>query len=359
MVKSMKITFVIARAGLAGGNRVVAIYAKKLAELGHSVNVVCPPARNKKIIDKVLFFLKMKKKSLSHFDLMNVPVKFLESHRSVIGIDVPKADIVIANWWKTAEWVADFGQDKGKKVYFIQGYVAGRGDELDSIRKTYLNDMHKIVVATWLKNVLEKEFKQQNITLIPNSVDSEVFYADSREKTKNLSIGFVLSNKKIKRSIVALEVIKKLKTLHPSLRVQCFGDKQPNNELILPAYVEFSLCPQQSKIREIYASCDVWVGTSSTEGFYLPLLEAMACRTPVVSTKCGGPNDFVKHSENGFLVEIDDIEQLVFYSNYLLMLKNEAWFEFSKEAYLTAISYTWDNAVKLFEADLLALTKNT
>ena len=41
----MKITFVLAFAGLAGGVRVIATYAKMLADLGHEVTVVSCPAR--------------------------------------------------------------------------------------------------------------------------------------------------------------------------------------------------------------------------------------------------------------------------------------------------------------------------
>lgn len=36
----------------------------------------------------------------------------------------------------------------------------------------------------------------------------------------------------------------------------------------------------------------------------------MACRCPAVSTKCGGSEDIVKQGENGFLCEIDDVDNL-------------------------------------------------
>ncbi|MEZ6164273.1 MAG: glycosyltransferase family 4 protein [Phycisphaerales bacterium] len=36
----------------------------------------------------------------------------------------------------------------------------------------------------------------------------------------------------------------------------------------------------------------------------------MACHCPIVSTKCGGPADFVREGENGYLVEIGDAEAM-------------------------------------------------
>ncbi|WP_276253171.1 glycosyltransferase family 4 protein [Halomontanus rarus] len=41
---------------------------------------------------------------------------------------------------------------------------------------------------------------------------------------------------------------------------------------------------------------------SKQEGLGIAALEAMSCGTPVISTYCGGPEDFIRNGRNGFLV---------------------------------------------------------
>jgi len=43
--------------------------------------------------------------------------------------------------------------------------------------------------------------------------------------------------------------------------------------------------------------------TSMHEGFGNVILEAMAAGCPVISTHCGGPEDIIRHRENGLLVD--------------------------------------------------------
>jgi glycosyltransferase involved in cell wall biosynthesis len=48
----------------------------------------------------------------------------------------------------------------------------------------------------------------------------------------------------------------------------------------------------QTQLRSLYALADCYVSTYRAEGFNLPVLEAMACGTPVVVTKGGATDDF-------------------------------------------------------------------
>jgi glycosyltransferase involved in cell wall biosynthesis len=52
--------------------------------------------------------------------------------------------------------------------------------------------------------------------------------------------------------------------------------------------------------KNVYADCDVWLFASFSEGFGLPIIEAMACRCPVVATRAGCAPDVIKEGVNGY-----------------------------------------------------------
>jgi asparagine synthase (glutamine-hydrolysing) len=59
---------------------------------------------------------------------------------------------------------------------------------------------------------------------------------------------------------------------------------------------------ERTRLAEFYNALDVFVIASEQEGLCIAGLEAMACGCPVVSTRCGGPEDYVEDGVNGILV---------------------------------------------------------
>lgn len=54
------------------------------------------------------------------------------------------------------------------------------------------------------------------------------------------------------------------------------------------------------------SAADGFVLSSAWEGFGIVVAEAMACELPVVSTRCGGPEEIVLDGETGFLCKVRD-----------------------------------------------------
>ena len=76
----------------------------------------------------------------------------------------------------------------------------------------------------------------------------------------------------------------------------------------LDGRVEFLPYLPRSELRDWLQTLDVFALPSHQEGLCIAALEAMACGCPVVSTRCGGPEEFVIDGETGFLVGFDAAE---------------------------------------------------
>ena len=328
--RPLKITFLLPVADLSGGGRVVAIYADRLRQRGHEVTVVTRAHPPRSLRDR-----------LRGFHLLRELRIF------------PDADVVVATWWETAEWVAALSPQKGAKAYFIQHHELWGSDRPERVKATYRSPLHKITISRWLIDLMRDEYGDKDVTLVLNSVDTKQFFASPRGKQRRPTVGFLYhATVGWKGGDVVAKVLALAKAQLPNLHVVSFGALPQSPELPLPEGSTFVCRPAQDKIRDLYAQCDVWLCGSRAEGFHLPPLEAMACRCPVVSTRVGGPIDIIEEGKQGRLVAVDDVDGLARRLVEVLSLDEASWRAMSDAALEIALRYTWDDATTLFEQGL-------
>lgn len=353
----MRITFILPDGGLSGGMRVAAIYAERLKQRGHDVFVVSTigkPSR-REWLARILRgegWLKPFKRKPSYFDAIDVPYKVVKVGCKVTEADVPDADVVIATWWETAEWVTHWSSAKGAKAYFVQHHEVFDYLPIERVKATYRLPLHKIVVSKWLVDLMQSEYGDADTSLILNSVDTQQFYAPPRGKQPVPTIGILYAQAAWKGCKVSFEAIAQVAQKNPNLRIVAFGTGELVPELPLPAHTTFTYLPDQHEIKDIYASCDVWLCGSLSEGFGLPVVEAMACRCPVVSSEVGVAIDLIEPGMNGYLAPIGNAQKLAEGLEKVLALSELQWREMSNAAYQTVVQYSWDDATDLFEAAL-------
>jgi len=354
----VKITFVLPEHGAAGGNRVVAIYAALLQRRGHDVTVVAPPREKPSYRERLKSLLHIdgwqhyKEADYDYYEGGDHRVVTLERHRPVEADDVPDADVIVATWWKTVEWVNKMPSSKGARVHFIQGYDASEFSPEALVDATWRLPFFKIAVSRWLAEVGRQKIGVEVDAIIHNGVDTEHFSAPERDKNTTPTVGFLFSDFAGKGTDDAIAILTTLKAEMPMLKALCFGRPSPGCHPHLPGWVEFLHNPPQPLIPQLYARCDVWFYPSHQDGFGLTPLEAMACRCPVVTTKVGAMPQLVRDGYNGFLADCGDDTALAAGVRQVLQADSRAWRMLSDNAHLTASAYQWDDAVSLFEAAL-------
>lgn len=63
-----------------------------------------------------------------------------------------------------------------------------------------------------------------------------------------------------------------------------------------------------TNIATLYHKCDALINVAASEGFGLPLLEAMVCSKPVIAPRYGGVLDFLEHNVNSLLIDTIEIK---------------------------------------------------
>lgn len=356
----MRITFVTKSPRFAGGVRAIAVYAQRLKERGHDVQVISVPNAAWSMAKKSRYFLKHGKwprtersPPASFLDDTDVPHRTLDRFRPPTASDLPDADVIVATWWETAEWVAALPESKGAKVYFLQHFetampCAQEPGVAERVEATWQLPLHKIVVCGWLRQVAEERFGDFDTSLVTYGVDHDLFFAEPRTKQMAPTVGLMYSDAGFKGCDIAAEALRRARAVLPGLRAVAFGTISPDRGPGLPDWVEYRQSPPQDQLRDIYAMCDAWLFASRCEGFGLPVLEAMACRTPVIGTPTGVAPEAIEPG-GGILVPMENASAMAEAIVSVAGMDASAWRKMSDAAYETASEYRWDEATERFE----------
>ncbi|MHC4644449.1 MAG: glycosyltransferase family 4 protein [Planctomycetota bacterium] len=230
---------------------------------------------------------------------------------------------------------------KIKKVHYIHG--APQWD-INLLKAAWSENVPKLAVTTYLESKAREICGQKVVAVIPNGIDTTEYYSSVPESERD-GIGTVFGTSCYKDPETTVSVLQRLRQNHCQLPQRIFSACRRPKEIPPKRYIRL---PSIEKAREIYSRSLVWFSASRSEGFSCPILEAMACGCAVVATDCGGPRDIINNGENGFLVEVGDVDAIV--EKIKLLLDDvELRRHIVARAEKTVKGFCWDNSIAKLE----------
>jgi glycosyltransferase involved in cell wall biosynthesis len=110
------------------------------------------------------------------------------------------------------------------------------------------------------------------------------------------------------------------------------------SDIIVPGFIP------DSELPTLYSAAETFAFPSHYEGFGLPVLEAMACGTPVVASRASSLPEVV--GDAGMQIDPDDPERLAS-ALELLALNPEMRTDFSARGLERAALFSWDAAANV------------
>lgn len=311
----MKITFIISQYNrISGGNRILFEYANRLQDMGNEVNwyVLAKPARWyridhwQRIINKKVTLLPPE--TIDWLE-NRIPINVLSYNDERL---IPDSDILLATAWQTADFVNHCPDSKGRKFYFVQHHESLWTREKNKAQKTYYMPLTKLVVSTWLKEILYEKYHQDAEVFI-NPVNKNLFFNVGSGPGDSSRVCLMHHDYGWKGYTDAMEAVKLLRSRNCKIDPVVFGEKLQDPS---PLYedagfnFEYHYRPTGETLRRLYASCGIFLCASWYEGSGLPSMEAMACGASLVTTDTGGSRDFALDGETALVSPPRQPEQL-------------------------------------------------
>lgn len=343
------ITFIFPSPGVnpTGGYKVVYEYANRLVADGYQVNIVyagsifwSQKTLYYKITNCVRYIQRwIKGYSCRKWFALDERVKEVFAF-SLNYRHVPKSDIYIATSPYTAMYLKYYPVNSIKKYYFIQGYENWGNVTDKMLRKTYHYKLNKIVISTWLGDVLKDE--KVNYDLIFNGFDFNYFKLNKDIKYRNkYQIAMVYNTTPLKGCKYAIEALDIVKRKYPQLIINIFGTS-PRPEK-LPLWYKYQQCPNKTEHNRIYNDSAIFIATSSSEGWGLTVGEAMICGDAVACTDNLGYREMAKDGETALLSPIKDSEALA--NNIIRLIEDdELRYKIAENGHRFIQQFTWDSS---------------
>ena len=297
---TFRIFYLIPHADITGGNKVVFEQADRLVSRGYPVFILTDKGEMPKWIDT--------KAEMARKDLWTGRFR--------------QEDVLIFTWDYDVDYVL---RQECRRFYLIQHFI----HPIELIFKLPFDGF--LSVSKWIQEHTLGKYGVVSF-LVPNGVDHEVFYPRQnveREKEYVLSIDW-RNGPEWKGFVDVEEAVRIVRETLPNLRFAAVGGQTPH------------------EMAEHYSRAAVYVSGSWYEGFGLPLLEAMACGCPVITTDNKGSDEFAIHGETCMKVPVRKPEKMA--EAILRILREDHLRErLVKNGLGIAQHYTWGPSIDILE----------
>jgi glycosyltransferase involved in cell wall biosynthesis len=350
-----RITFLLPELTLNGGVRVVVQYGVALMALGHDVRFVgrrTPASPLREVLRGRMRFSLGGTGRTDFFAGLEDRLTLFSAYRPLRPRDLPDADFLVATWWETVEWITAMPASKGRHVHLMQHYEMFDWLPKDRVRATYERDgLLRISVSGWIADQVLRHHGKASAAVIPNAVDTDHFRFAPATENPCLTLGFMYARPPFKNAALVLALRDALRARGLEVRYHCLSAEDDVSAVTGKPDITLHHKPKQADIPAIYQGCDLWLFPSLEEGFGLPILEAMACGTPVIGTPAGAAPDLIVDGVNGYQCGWDMADFLAAIDRFLA-LSAPARTEMRVQARKGAEGQSWDKAAQDFLAAL-------
>lgn len=314
-----------------GAERVVSRWANSLKNKGYDVNVlIYGHKENEYILDEKINLYTIAK-TYKDYQRLNY-IKRLKIMRGIIKII--KADVIINFLPRMQIWVmlSSIGLKKRRiETVRVSPWEISQGNKIEKLLwRICMLTSDKIIVQTKEQVSYFSKIEKKKCTVISNPISENFVKGKTKdykeEIRKFISIGRITKQKNFEMLIA---VFKELCKKHKNIILDIYGvgedikyfEKLKNilveNKLERNIFFKGRTKDIQNELLEH----DIFLMSSNFEGMPNALLEAMVCGLVSISTNCKtGPKDLIDHTENGFLVEVNGIQEMIKQIEYILKL---------------------------------------
>lgn len=209
--------------------------------------------------------------------------------RPLSELQTDENDVIIATRWEQCDRLTPM---IGKKFQFVQGDDLRLLGETERDKCSFwrnntewnLIGVSRYVLMRWNRGeVVPNGLNERFLKQLPVSKDIEILIEGNNEPNKNIQ--------------EALDIAQAVQRKRPETKIAWLG-----RETYSVNGVECFTNPKQEEIPGIYQRSKVMIKLSKSEGFCLPILEAMASKCLVVTTTMGGNDDWCEHEKNCLMI---------------------------------------------------------
>jgi glycosyltransferase involved in cell wall biosynthesis len=200
--------------------------------------------------------------------------------------------------------------DTMKKNEFVKDLIIGMYE--NTMLKFTLNKAQKIICCSdFIRNNFLKDYLHKSLTITP-AVDINLFKPKKNfpySALKTLFVGSLNKAEKHKGLDNLIDAIRIVKESISEIELTIVGNgnninyyKKKSIKLGINKNIVFKGKLLGAELVKVYQEAGTVVLPSTNESFGMVLIEAMACKKPVIGTRVGGIKDLIEHGKNGLLV---------------------------------------------------------